>query len=82
VKYGEQVLIRCSKYSDIVPGDAGVIVGRFSTGFAVNVTTNFTDAFGKRAVSTRCVFFEPNEIGSAEVVQKGQVSDSGVLGGS
>jgi hypothetical protein len=78
VKRGDKILIKRSKYSDIIPGDAGIIFGRFSTGFAVEVTTSFADALGKRSVSTRCVFFEPNEIERAE----GQVSDSVVLGGS
>ena len=81
MKRGEKILIKRSKYSDIIPGDAGIIFGRFSTGFAVEVTTSFADALGKRSVSTRCVFFEPNEIERAEVPE-GQVSDSVVLGGS
>ena len=82
VKRGARVLIKGSKYSDIIPGDAGIVVGRFSTGFAVEITANFADACGKRSVSRRCVFFEPSEIEPAEVVRERQVSDSGVLGGS
>ena len=80
MKRGERVLIKSSEYSDIFPGDVGIIVGRFSTGFAVELTADFADAFGKRSVSTRCVFFEPNEIELAGTAR--QDSDPGVLGGS
>ena len=82
MKPGEKILIKRSGYSDIYAGDAGTIVGRYSTGFAVEITTHFADAFGKRSVSTRCVFFEPNEIESAEAMHEEQLPDSGVLGGS
>ena len=80
MKRGEKVLIKKSEYSDIYAGDAGTIVGRYSTGFAVEVTADFANAFGKRSVSTRCVFFEPNEIELAGTAR--QDSDPGVLGGS
>ena len=82
MKRGQRVLIKSSEYSDIFSGDVGIIVGRFSTGFAVELTADFADAFGKRSVSRRCVFFEPNEIEPAGEAQERQGSDSGVLGGS
>ena len=80
MKRGERVLIKSSEYSDIYAGDVGIIVGRFSTAFAVELTADFADAFGKRSVSRRCVFFEPNEIELAGTAR--QDSDPGVLGGS
>jgi hypothetical protein len=82
VKPGDNVLIKRSGYSDIYSGDTGTIVGRYSTGFAVEVTTSFADAFGKRSISRRCVFFEANEIEPAGATQERQDSDSDVLGGS
>ncbi len=59
---GDSIVVRKSWSSDVPPGVRGTVVDAMPGGYAVNITSLFSDAFGRRAVETRCLFFRFREI--------------------
>jgi hypothetical protein len=57
-----EVRVRESPYSNISPGAQGVAVGTYEEGYCVAIMGDFTDATGKKAFETRCIWFAPSEL--------------------
>ncbi len=56
------VRIKSSRYSDVVPGQTGVVTGEFQGGFCVEINGVFHDAFGKSRVEKRTLWFRWSEL--------------------
>lgn len=57
-----RVRIRTSHYSDVAPGDEGILVRKASDGFEVKLTGFFCDAFHKRRLTSRSLWFKESEL--------------------
>lgn len=62
MKPGDLAVVIKSWSSDILPGTQGVIVKRLERGYALNVSGYFTDATGRGAMGTRCMYFARDEV--------------------
>lgn len=54
---GAKVVIQESWHSDVVPGMPATMVRSMRGGYAVEITTTYSDALGKRRLETRCLYF-------------------------
>lgn len=61
LRRGEQVQIIDCPYSDVVPGAGGTVVKPMLCGYAVEIRGEFSDAFHKRQVERRVMYFKKTE---------------------
>ncbi len=59
---GETIEVLHSWNADVAPGTAGIVVKRMLQGYEVEITTVFSDAFGRRSLETRHMYFHRREI--------------------
>ena len=62
MKHGDKAVVVLSRHSDITPGIEGTVGKRRRRGYEVEITGIFTNAFGKRALETRVLFFFAKEL--------------------
>lgn len=64
-KHNRVVILR-SRHSDVSHGTKGTIAARMLGGYAVEITGPFSDAAGRVATETRCIFFATEEVAPAD----------------